>query len=106
PRRDVALERRVESPSVLTEDPLLDPHTRLPEPLEAATIHQRVRVGGGHDYGADAGVDHGVGAGRRRAVMVAGLERAEQRAAARVVPRFAEGPHLGVRRAPGSFVPP
>ena len=51
----------------------LDP--RGAEPLDAATVYERVRVTGADDDAGDSGGDDSVGAGRRAAVVGAGLER-------------------------------
>src|SRR4051812_29033743 len=84
---------------------LLDLHVDpgRPEPLgPAARVLARIR--GADDDPCDPGREDRVDAGRRAAVVRAGLQRDVERRAARLLPRRLERPNLGVRLA-GPLVP-
>src|SRR5581483_11638732 len=68
----------------------------LPQALEAATVHERVRVARADDDARHAGRDDGVGARRRAAVMGAGLEGHVERRPARPLARLLERDRLRV----------
>jgi hypothetical protein len=71
------------------------------ERRDATPRHRRKGIAGGDHHAADAGRDHGVGAGGRLAVMAAGLERDKQRRSAAASPRSLERHDLGMRSAEG-----
>ena len=74
----------------------LDLDPRGAKALEPAAVDDRVRVAGADDDARDPGVDHGVGAGRRAAVVGARLERHVEGRAARGVSGLLERDRLGV----------
>jgi hypothetical protein len=65
---------------------------------EARAVDQGVRIGRADHHASDAGVDQGLGARRCGAVVVAGLQGADDRRATRPVTRLAERADLGMRR--------
>jgi hypothetical protein len=75
---------------------------RRPQQGHALAGHQRVRVKQGHDHPRQAMGHEGLGAGRRAAMVRAGLQRDKSGAATHVQAPglgIAQGHHLGVRPA-------
>src|SRR5436305_356076 len=75
------------------------------EPGDAGSVDEWVRVGRAHDDTRDARAQQRLGARRRRTMMVAGLERADDGRTAGAIARLAERPDLGVRRSGRTLVP-
>ena len=72
------------------------------QPRVSLSIHPQVRIGHRGDHAGDAGRDQRIGAGRRFAVMGAGLERDIDRGPARRCPGLGQRHRLGVGTAAGS----
>ena len=105
PGADVTIEGAVSPMGLLGEHTFDDLNACGSQTGDASAVHERVRVGGGHDDARDTGGDQGVGARRCRRVMVAGLQGGVHRRAAGSVPRLGERPDLCVRCAARAGVP-
>ena len=79
----------------------LHPDAGRPEPSQAASVHDAVRVAHRDHAAPDAGADHRVHAWRRAPLVGAGLERHVERGAARPRAGPVERHRLGVRLAQG-----
>jgi hypothetical protein len=76
------------------------------EPRRAAATDARVGIADAEDDAADAGGENRLGARRRAAMVVAGLERHEQGGAARPRPGLPEGLDFAVRGAGAAVIAP
>jgi hypothetical protein len=70
--------------------------TGIPQTLNATTSYTGIRIFECHNHALNAGLNHRLRTGRRAALMAAGLERNDDRAALGAPTGLGKGTHLGM----------